>query len=59
MTDPDTEMVRYMQTQFEYGNIRLLTPNWQAGVEAYKKKHRIKDDSYDALICDPYQKQIC
>ena len=56
VTDPDQELVRYAQTQFEYRNIQLLTSNWQAGMEAYKKYHRIRDDRGDALLYAPYRK---
>lgn len=56
VTDPDVDMVRYAQTQFEYRNVQLLTPNWQQGIEAYKKYHRIKDDKADGLIYQPYRK---
>lgn len=56
VTDPDQDMVRYAQTQFEYRNVQLLTPNWQSGLEAYKKYHRIKDDRSDANIYQPYRK---
>ena len=56
VTDPDQDMVRYAQTQFEYRNVQLLTPNWQTGLEAYKKYHRIRDDRSDAAIYAPYRK---
>ena len=56
VTDPDQDMVRYAQTQFEYRNVQLLTSNWQTGVESYKKFHRIKDDRSDADIYAPYKK---
>lgn len=56
VTDPDQDLVRYAQTQFEYRNVQLLTPNWQSGLEAYKKYHRIKDDRSDAAIYNAYRK---
>lgn len=56
VTDQDQDMVRYAQTQFEYRNVQLLTSNWQSGLEAYKKYHRIKDDKSDAAIYLPYHK---
>lgn len=56
VTDPDADMVRYAQTQFEYRNVQLLTPQWQQGIDAYKKYHRIKDDRADGLIYAPYRK---
>lgn len=54
--DPDGEMIRYMELEFEQGNIRLLTSNTYEGVEAYKKKFGIKDDDLDAKIAIPYKK---
>ena len=56
VTDPDQDMVRYAQTQFEYRNVQLLTSNWQSGIEAYKKYHRIKDDRSDSAIYNAYRK---
>jgi hypothetical protein len=56
VTDSDQDMVRYAQTQFEYRNVRLLTSNWQAGIEAYKRYHRIRDDRSDGIIYAPYKK---
>lgn len=53
-TDPDSEMVRYAEMQFENRNIELLCQNVNEGVEAYKKYHRIKDDYIDAQIAEPY-----
>lgn len=55
-TDPDSEMVKNAQMQFEYGNVQLLTPNMNEGVEAYKAYHRIKDDSYNYKIAAPYKR---
>lgn len=54
--DPDSEMIDYMQKQFRYGNIQLLTANLNEGVEAYKQAHRIKDDSLNYKIAQPYVK---
>lgn len=54
--DPDGEMIRYMELEFEQGNFRLLTSNTYEGVEAYKKKFGIKDDDLDAKIAVPYRK---
>lgn len=56
VTDPDADMVRYAQTQFEYRNVQLLTSNWQNGIDTYKKIHRIRDDRADGLIYQPYKK---
>lgn len=55
-TDPDQDMVRYVQTQYEYRNIQMLTSQWQSGMEAYKKLHRIRDDHADTAIYMPYRK---
>ncbi len=56
VTDPDAEMVRYAELQFENRNVELLCGNVNEGVEAYKKYHRIKDDYMDAQIAEPYLK---
>ncbi len=56
VTDPDSEMVRNAEIQFENRNVILLTNNRNAGVEEYKKRHRIKDDYLDAEIDKPYKK---
>lgn len=55
-TDPDSEMVRNAEIQFENRNVQLLTANYNEGVEAYKRLHRIKDDRNDYLIYQPYKK---
>lgn len=54
--DPDGEMIRYMELEFEQGNFRLLTANAYEGVEAYKKRWNIKDDELDSKIAIPYRK---
>lgn len=54
VTDPEVEMLRYAEIQFEANNVRLLTMNLNEGVEAYKRAHRIKDDYMDARIAEPY-----
>ena len=56
VTDPDVEMIRYAQTQFDNHNVQLLTMNTREGVEAYKRLHKIKDDDLDYQIARPYQK---
>lgn len=56
VTDPDAEMVRYVELQFENRNVELLCSNVNEGVENYKKYHRIKDDSMDAMLADTYIK---
>lgn len=55
-TDPDQEMLRYAEVQFENRNVQLLTPNFQTAMEAYKRVHRIKDDKNDPIIYRPYLK---
>lgn len=55
-TDPDSDMVLNAELQFEHSNVQLLTGNMNDGVEAYKKYHRIKDDSMNYKIAAPYKK---
>lgn len=55
-TDPDSDMVLNAELQFEHGNVQLLTSNMNEGVEAYKRYHRIKDDSLNYKISQPYKK---
>lgn len=54
--DPDSAMIGYIQTQFLYGNIQLLTSSMSEGVEAYKKAHRIRDDAMNNKISQPYKR---
>lgn len=54
--DPDQEMIKYAEVQFERGNVHILTTNAYDGVEAYKKFHRIKDSDNDAIFSIPYAK---
>lgn len=54
--DSDADMIRYAEVEFEQGNIRLLTGNVYEGVEAYKKKHNIREADLDGAISRPYQK---
>lgn len=56
VTDPDFEMLKYAQTEFEHHNVELLTLNANEGVEAYKRLHRIRDDDRDYQFALPYQK---
>ena len=56
VTDPDSEMVRNAELQFEHHNVQMLTTNRNEGVDAYKKAHSIKDDYMDAVIDVPYRK---
>lgn len=55
-TDPDSDMVLNAELQFEHGNVQLLTGNMNDGVEEYKRYHRIKDDSINYKIAQPYKK---
>ncbi len=55
-TDPDSEMILNAELQFEHSNVQILTANMNEGVEAYKKYHRIKDDSLNYKIAKPYKK---
>ncbi len=54
--DPDGEMLKYAEVQFEHGNVQILTTNVYDGVEAYKAYHRIKSSEDDADISIPYAK---
>ena len=54
--DPDSEMLRYAELEFEHGNVWLLTTDIYKGVEAYKRHHGIKDSSDDGKIAIPYAK---
>lgn len=54
--DPDSDMIRYAEMQFENRNVQLLLANRNRGVEAYKRYHKIKDDSLDYEIDKPYRK---
>lgn len=54
--DPDSDMINNCQMQFEHGNVQLLTQNMNEGVESYKRYHRIKDDSLNHKISQPYVK---
>ena len=56
VTDPDSEMIRNAEIQFENHNVQFLTKNEAEGVEAYKRLHRIKDDYADRTIVRPYKK---
>lgn len=56
VTDPDSDMLRYAEIQFENQNVQMLTADYNSGIDAYKKLHRIKDDRNDGIIFRPYQK---
>lgn len=55
-TDPDSDMIRNAEIQFDNHNVELLTSDYQQGIEEYKKLHRIKDDKNDFAIYSPYKK---
>lgn len=54
-TDSDSDMIQYAQSEFEHGNVEILTTNVLDGVDAYKNKHGIKDNYADAQIALPYK----
>ena len=54
--DPDSEMLRYAELEFEARNVRLLTSNLNQGLNSYKQFHLIKDDYSDPAIAVPYLK---
>lgn len=59
--DPDGDMIEYAQIEFEQGNVELLIPRVLDGIEQYKLKHNIKDNSADSKIVVPYKKteELC
>ena len=59
--DPDIEMIRYAELEWEHRNVRLLISNIYDGVRAYKLMHHIKDDEADPSIAIPYlkTKEMC
>ena len=54
-TDDEGQMIRYLQREWEQGNIEILTTNVLDGVEAYKIFHGIKDTFDDGKIAQPYK----
>lgn len=56
VTDPDGEMLRYAELEFEARNVQLLTASINEGVSMYKDAHLIKDDLGDVVISRPYLK---
>lgn len=54
-TDPDSDMVLYAGSQFENGNVQLLTARHSDGLTEFKRYHRIKDDRMDYSIYKPYK----
>lgn len=55
-TDPDSEMIRNAELQFENRNVLLLTASRTDGIEAFRRYHRIKDQLTDSQIDRPYRK---
>ena len=55
-TDPDAEMIRNAEIQFDNHNIELLISDFESGMETYKRIHRIKDDKNNYAIWMPYKK---
>lgn len=54
--DAEGDMIEYAQIEFEQGNVELLTPRILDGIEQYKLKHGIKDNSIDSKIILPYKR---
>lgn len=54
--DPEGEMLKYAETQFENGNVQILTTDINGGVESYKKYHNLKTSDSDASFSIPYAK---
>lgn len=54
--DDDSAMVQYAQLEFEQGNVHLLTSNLLDGLERYKEKYFIKDESANGAVLLPYKK---
>lgn len=54
-TDDEGQMIRYLQREWEQGNIEILTTNVLDGVESYKQFHGIKDTYQDGKIAQPYK----
>jgi hypothetical protein len=58
-TDPNKDseqaMVRYAEVEWEQRNVKILVSNITEGVQAYKRVHRIKDDTIDQSIAIPYR----
>lgn len=52
--DEDGLMIKYAQSEFEQGNVDLLTANTGDGLTSYKSLHGIKDDFFDGKIRTPY-----
>lgn len=55
-SDPDAEMLKYAQMQFENGNVQILITNIYEGIEAYKAYHNLPTSDEDATFAIPYGK---
>ena len=54
-TDDEGQMIRYLQREWEQGNVEILISNPLDGVEAYKNYHGIRDNFEDGKIVQPYK----
>lgn len=54
--DPDSEMLRYAELEFEHGNVRFLTWDVRGGVDAYKLLHNIHTEEMDHELALSYIK---
>lgn len=54
--DPDGEMLKYAEVQFEQGNVQILTTNIYEGIDAYKAYHNLKTSDEDVTFSIPYAK---
>ena len=54
--DPDGEMIKYAEVQFENGNVQILTTNINKGIDAYKQFHQLQTSDSDATFGIPYSK---
>lgn len=59
--DPDAEMTRYCEVEWEHRNVGILVTEVMDGVDAYKKFNRIKTDEANPTIALPYikTKELC
>ena len=54
-TDDEGQMIRYLQREWEQGNVEIPTTNVLDGLECYKKFHGIKDTYQDGKIAQVYK----
>ena len=59
--DDEVAMIEYYRSEFEQGNVELLTSDIRGGLEQYKIAHSIKDDMSDTRIVQPYKRtdELC